>query len=124
MTPIVSATPGVVHELVPAILGARETDVRADGEADILPGLGFERLVERDRVFVDLPDRVAHVEERQQTGRMPGRAGGELLSLHQHDVRPALFGEMVERRDADDAASDHHDARMGFHFFGDPLASA
>ena len=75
---------GVVHVLVPAVLGAREADVGADREADALPGLRLQRLVERHRVFVDLADRVAHVEERQQPGRVPGRAGGQLLALHQH----------------------------------------
>ena len=69
-------------------------------------------LVERDRVFVDLADRVAHVEERQQAGGMPGRARGQLLALDQHDVGPALLGKMIERRDADHAAADHHRARL------------
>ena len=56
-------------------------------------------------------------------GRVPGRAGGQLLALHQHDVRPALLGEMIERRDADHASADHHDARMRFHS-ATPLRSA
>ena len=30
---------GIIHELVPAVLGAGQADVGADGEADILPGL-------------------------------------------------------------------------------------
>ena len=106
---------GIVHELVPAVLGAGEADVGADGEADVLAGLRLQRLVEGDRVFVDLADRVAHVEERQQPRRMPGRAGGQLLALDQDDIRPALLGQMVERRDADDASTDNNDPRLRFH---------
>ncbi len=96
----------VGHELVEAVAGAGEADVRDLLEADRLAGLRFEGLVERDRVFVDLADRVAHVEERQKARRMPGRAGGELLALDEHDVAPALLGEMIERADADDPAAD------------------
>ena len=60
---------GVVHVLVPAVPRAGEADVGDLAEADILPGLGLERLVEADRVFVDLADRVAEVEERQEARR-------------------------------------------------------
>ena len=48
-------------------------------------------------------------------GRMPGRAGGQLLALDQHDVGPALLGEVIERRDADDAAADDDRACLSFH---------
>src|SRR5205807_269772 len=52
----------VVHELVPAVFGAGKADVGDDAEADMLAGLVFELLVESDRVFVDLADRVGEVE--------------------------------------------------------------
>ena len=101
--------------LVHAVAVEREADVGDLAEADVLAGLRLERLVERDRVFVDLADRVAHVEQRQQAGGVPGRAGGQLLALDQHHVRPALLGQMIERRDADRAAADHHHARLALH---------
>ena len=106
---------GVIHVLVPAVPGAGEADVGDLAEADVLAGLGLERLVEGDRVFVDLADRVGEVEERQEPGGMPGRARGQLLPLDEHDIRPALLGEMIERRDADHAAADHHHAGVGSH---------
>ena len=105
----------VIHELVPAILGAGEADVGADLEADILAGLGFEALVEGDRVFVDLADRIGKVEERQEAGRMPGRARGQLMAFDQNDIAPALLGQVIERRDAHHAAADHHHARTRLH---------
>ena len=65
-------------------------------KADVLAGLGLEALVEIDRVLVQLADRVAHVEERQQPGRMPGRTGGQFRALHQHHVRPALLRQVIK----------------------------
>ena len=81
----------------------------------IEPGLLFQRLVERDRIFMDLSDRVAEVEQRQETRRMPGRAGGQLLALDEDAVGPALPGEMIERRDADHAPANDHSPRVRSH---------
>ena len=91
---------GVIHVLVPAVLGAGEADVGDLAEADMLAGLCFERLVERHRVFVDLADRVAEVEERQQARRMPGRARGQLLALDEDDVAtsPSWRDDRASRR--------------------------
>ena len=101
---------GIVHVLVEAVLRAGEADVADLAEADMLPGLGLQLLVEADGIVVDLADRVAEVEERQQPRRMPGRAGGQLLPLEEHDVGPALLREVVEGRHADHAPADHHHA--------------
>ena len=106
---------GVLMVLVHAVAVEREADVGALAQADVLPGLGLQALVERDRVLVDLADRVAHVEQRQKAGGVPGRARGQFLALEQHHVRPALLGEVVERRDADRAAADHHHPRLALH---------
>ena len=106
---------GVIHELVPAVVGARQADVGAACEADMLAGFLLELAVELDRIFVNLPDRIGHVEERQEAGRVPGRAGGEFLALDQERVGHAFLGEVIERRNADDAAADHHHPRVGFH---------
>ena len=107
--------PGVVHELIPAVLGAGEADVGDLLEAHMLAGLGLEGIIELDRVLVDLAHRVGQVEQRQQACSMPGRTGGQLLPLDQDHVAPAFPGQMVERTDADHAASDDDHARMCFH---------
>ena len=103
----------LVHPV--AICG--EPQVTGDVEAHVLAGLGLERLVQIDGVFVDLADAVAHVEQRQQAGGMPGRSGRQLGPLAQHDVGPALLGQVIERADADNAATDHDNPRMRFHGF-------
>ena len=58
---------------------------------------------------------VTHVEQRQQTGRMPGGSRRELGAFQQHRVSPAFQRQMVQRADAYHAAADHHDAGMSFH---------
>ncbi len=106
---------GIIHIFVPAILGAGETDVGDLGETDIHAGLFLQFLVELHGIFVDLANRVAHVEQRQKPGRVPGGTGGQLLALDEHAVAPALLGQMIKRRDADDAATDHHRPCMCLH---------
>jgi hypothetical protein len=44
--------------------------------------------------------------------RVPGRAGGQLGLFQQHDVAPALMGEMIGEPAAHDAAADDDDARV------------
>ena len=80
------------------------------------PGLRRQALVEVDRVLVQLADRVAHVEERQQAGGMPGRAGGELgrARAATTSVQP-LVRQVVERADSDHAAADHDHPSVRFH---------
>ena len=106
---------GIGHELVPAVRRAGKTDVGDLLEADWLARLGLQRAVKLHRVLVDLAHRVAHVEERQEAGGVPGRARGQLLALDEDDVRPALLGQVIERRHAHDAAADHHHARVRPH---------
>ncbi len=84
-------------------------------KAHVLAGLGRQALVKIDRVLVQLADGVTHVEERQQTGRMPGRAGCQLGALQQHHIRPPLLRKVVQGTDSDHAPADHHHARMSFH---------
>ena len=101
--------------LVHALAAGGEAQVAGDVEADVLAGLGRQALVQVDRIFVQLPDRVAHVEQRQQSRRVPGGAGGQFRALQQHHVRPAFHGQVVQRADADHAAADDDDAGMSFH---------
>ena len=105
----------VLVVLVHAVAARREAQVAGDVKAHFLPGLRRQALVEVDRVLVQLADRVAHVEQRQQPGRVPRRPRRELRALEQRDVGPALPGQVVERADADDSAADHHHARMRLH---------
>ena len=58
--------PGVIAIFVHPVAGAREADVRNLAEPDVEARLLFERLVERDGIFVDLSDGIAEVEQRQQ----------------------------------------------------------
>ena len=106
---------GIVAVLIEPVAGAGEADVGDLAQADVEPRLGLEVLVERDRIFVDLSDGITEVEERQKAGRMPGRAGGQLLALDEHAIGPALLDEMVKRRNADDAAADHHRPSLRSH---------
>ena len=106
---------GILVVLVHAVAVQRETDVGDLAEADALAGLSLQRLIQRDRVLVDLADRVAHVEQGQEARGVPGRTRGQLLALDQHHIRPALSGQLIEGGDADRAAADHHHARMALH---------
>jgi hypothetical protein len=92
-----------------------EAQVAGHVEADVLTGLRGQALVQVDRVLVQLPDRIAHVKERQQAGGVPGGARRELGALEQHDVGPALLRQVIERGHADDPAADHHHPGMRLH---------
>ena len=105
----------VVAVLVHAVAVGRQAQVAGVVEAHGLAGLGLQLLVELDRVLVELADAVAHVEERQQAGGVPGRAGGQLGPLEQDHVVPALLGQVIEDADAVDAAADDNHAGMAFH---------
>ena len=104
--------------LVHTVAVGCEPEVAGDVKAHVLAGLGFERLVQIDRVFVDLADAVAHVEERQQARCMPGRAGRQFRLLQQHGIRPAEFREVVGDRHADAAAADNHCPGVSAHGSG------
>jgi len=98
----------VLLVLVEAIARGREAQVPGHVETDVLPGLGRQPLVEVDRVLVQLADRVAHVEERQEARGVPGGTGREFGALDEHDVGPALVDQVIEGADPDGAAADHH----------------
>ena len=82
---------GVEAVLVHPRLGLGHAQVAHHAEARVEPRLPLQGLVEADRVVVDVGRGVAHVEVGQQPRRVPGRAGGELVALHQQRVpaRPA-----------------------------------
>lgn len=107
--------PGIIHELVPAILRPREADIRYLPEPDRLARFRLQRLVECHRIFMNLPDRVAHIEQRQQSRRVPCRTRGQFLALQQHNIAPPLFRQMIKRRDANNASTNDDDPCCGFH---------
>ena len=94
--------------LVHPLLVGREAQVAGLVEAHGLAGLGLKRLVQIDTVFVQLANAVAHVEQRQQPRRVPGRARRQLVLLNQHDVRAAELGQVIGDAAPNDAAADHH----------------
>ena len=80
-----------------------------------LAGKLFQFLVELHRIGLQLGDVGIAVQRVEAAGRMPGRAGGQLRALDQHDVGPAGAGEVVEHRAADDTAADDYRFDVGFH---------
>jgi hypothetical protein len=105
---------GIEHVFVHAVLRLRHAQVADDVEAGVEAGLGLQRLVEPDRIVVDMAGRVAHVEERQQPRRVPGRARGQLVALDQHHL-PAGFRQVIGDAGAHRAAADDKGSHMGLH---------
>ena len=98
--------------LVHTLAVGRETQISGHVETDRLPDLFLQAFVEIDAVFMQLADGVAHIEQRQQPGRVPRRAGGQFRALQQRDIRPAFLGQMIKHADADDSAADHNHPGM------------
>ena len=65
---------GVIVIFVHPVASAGEADVGDLAQADVEAALLFECPIEGDRILVDLSDRIAEVEERQEARRVPGRA--------------------------------------------------
>jgi hypothetical protein len=63
---------------------------------------------------MDLPNRVAHVEQGQEPRRVR-RAGCQLFALDEDDIDPACLREVVLRRDTHHASADHDHAGVRFH---------
>ena len=104
----------IKHVFVHALLMLRHPQVAHDIEAGVQAGFRLQPLVEIDRVFVDMGGRIAHVEQRQEPRRVPGRACGQFVPLDQHRV-PARLGEMIGDPGADSAAPDNQSFDVGFH---------
>ena len=98
-----------------------------DRSSDLLPARLRARHEDRSRPAVagpeagqrlDLGDQlvVVRAEHRRgarrlhlhhQPGRVPGRPGGQLRTLQEHDITPAPLREVVRDRCAEDPAADH-----------------
>jgi hypothetical protein len=105
----------VLLVLVHALFAGRQAQVAAHVETDVLSGLLRQALVEIDRVFMQLADRVTHIEERQQAGGVPRGPGRELGALDQGDIGPALLRQVIERAHPNHAAADNQDPNMRLH---------
>ena len=104
-----------VAEPVDLIFVGREPDRAAAMPARGLTRFGLQALVKPGGVEMRLRHVEAADEVRDQPGRVPGRARGELALLDQHDIGPPLLDEVVKERDPHHAAADHDDARVRFH---------
>ena len=102
-------------ELVHAVPGRRQPDAAVLVEAGGLAGLGLEPLVKVGAVRLHLGHIEADFEMGRVARRVPGRARGQLALLHQHHVRPTQLGQVIKQAAAEDAAADHHHARMRLH---------
>ena len=111
---------GIEHIFVHTLLRLRHAQVANHGEACVQAGFFFQCLVEIDRILVNMGGRIAHVEKRQQTSGVPGRARGQLVTFQQHHVFPARFREVVGNRGSDGATADDKRFDIGFHLATTP----
>ena len=115
---------GIDHVFVHPRLCLRHPQVADDGKARVQAGFGLQRLVELDRIFVDMGGRKGHVEQRQQPRRMPCRARCQLVAFQQHHILPAGACQMIGDRGAYRAATDDQSFDMCFHGACDSLGSS
>ncbi len=67
----------------------------------------LDLLVQLHGVLLELGDVRVAVERVHAAGRVPCGACGELLAFDEHDVVPAVLGEVEQHGRADDATADH-----------------
>ena len=104
-------------------VGLGHAQVAAAGETGVQPGFRLKPGIKLDRIVMDMAGRVTHVEQRQKSGRVPGRARRQLVTFDQHRV-PAGLGQMIGDAAADRAASDHKGLHMGLHSSFPPVGRA
>ena len=109
---------------VHALGAVGEHDAAGQMQRAGLAGNLLQLLVELDGVGLQLGDVGIAVQRVEATGRMPGRAGGQLRALDQHDIGPAGAGEVEQHRAADDAAADDNCFDVGFHEVGSVVGKA
>ena len=64
---------------------------------------------------MDMSGRKAHVEQGQQTRRMPCRARGQLITFQQHDVIPPRFCKVIGDGGSDSTAANNKSFDLSFH---------
>ena len=95
-----------------AVVGEHQPAGQVDRAVLARPGLDLP--VQLDRVLLQLGDVGIAVQRVHAAGRVPRRAGRQLLALDEHDVGPAGLREVEEDGGADDATADHHDLGEDF----------
>jgi hypothetical protein len=90
-------------------------------QARRLLGELLDLAVQIDRVLLQLRDVWIAVDRVHAPGRVPGRAGGQLIALEQQRIGAAELPQVVEHRAADHAAADHHHPGLRGHAQGSSL---
>jgi hypothetical protein len=112
---VAGACTGELQEIHP-LPSSREVHSRCNVDAARLAGRILDFAVELDRILLQLGDVRIAIQRVHASGRMPCRAGRQLVALDQHDVGPAGPREVVQNGGADDAATDDGDSGVGLHY--------
>ena len=94
-----------------AVAAVRDGDAPDLSESGRLPGLGLQFRQEVARVGAELRVGVAVPGGADEPRRVPARAGRELLSLEEDDIRPSQLCEVIGNARAGHAAADDNRAR-------------
>ena len=95
--------------------GVRQAHAAGDVVGERMVLVVREPSVEIDAVALQRDHGPVGAELGDLGRRVPGRAGGELVTLHQHHVGPSLAREVIERGAPRDAAADHDGPGVGSH---------
>ena len=85
--------------------------MHADVEVRLLGDLAEEV----DRVRLESGDVRIGVEGVDTAGGMPRGTGSEDVPLDDGNIRPAVFGQVIQHAGADDSSADHHDPILILH---------
>ena len=99
---------GLPFDLLPAFGVACQAQPPIHLPTGGLPGLGLQSAVEIDRVAEQLRRAGTGSQLPHQSGRVERRPRRQLTALEEHRVGPPQVGEVIGRRAADDAPTDHH----------------
>lgn len=102
----------LAFHLRPSLLVASEAQSTIHLPASCEAGFLLERSIKFDGLAEELGDVSARTKLTDESCRVPGATGGQLISLDQDYVFPAKLGQVVCGRRADDAAADDDDARL------------
>ena len=80
-------------------------------DAAVLTRFLFDLFVQIHRVLLQARHVRVTIQGVHATSGVPSGTRGELLALHEHHIRPAFLGEVVEDRCTDDTATDDDDLR-------------
>ena len=100
------------EDFLPSFLGQRNGNGAGALEAGCDTSLLFETVVEFLGVFRQPRHVLGLAQLGDQARSMPGGAAGQLLALQKHNVFPALFGQVIGHRAADDTTADDDSAGL------------